>query len=1094
MKRSTLLLFVFACLYNITQVLGQTSGSDIKNLIPASPEAGSFGKYVDVPISAYTGTPSIGVPIVTVKGRSLTLPISLSYHHKGLQVETQSGRVGLGWTLSTGGVITRVVRGEVDEKNGMVKYDQVSNIQNTITQEFFGKIDQGFQDGAPDVYTFNFGGYRGRFILYRNKAYFFSHSRLKVTRISGSNTFTILGEDGTSYIFDAVERTNSISGNVPNLNISNYISSWYLTKIISPNKKDSITLHYTPILDVVAKTTELYQYAAGACSKNNKSIYTPIETNINGQELAYIESSLMKVVFQEDGQNRLDMTSRRALKTIKVYDKKNLNHPIKTVQLSHGYFGNNVHLKLNKVTEYDKNLQPKPPYIFEYHEELPIPSRQSKSQDHWGFYNQAPNTTLIPKLNIQQPYGNANRAPNFEATRTTVLKKMVYPTGGYTKFEYEQNHYENILNHTPALKNATTSATLSPTASTNSITEYTASFTIDFKQYVELKHHITRHNATSALKDDVNDVELRNAQGEVVWYIYTTYNAQAEQGIKGTTQKELPAGTYFLVVKAEGGDDIAANASYKNYDNRVITRKVGPGLRVKRIISYDKLHTSPAKVQSYLYEGGVLQIPTQNYSNNVSISSLEAKVDNPTNIADYDCITCHYTNISTSPYDLRYFSPYSNYALVYTKVTEFVGENGAGGKNITYYEIPNQEDFNNVTVKQQQSFALQPATNTFRLIKDVTYEYQEVIDQTFWAILVRVLGTNQCDLGGNNLKTYFRESYTLPMRWRYLTKEVNKSYDDNNQVITNTTYINYSGIHRYPNETTSINSKGDKVITKKKFPEDYTPTITGFLVNKNILSVALEEQVWQEKAGTQTLLSGKVIAFDPLVLQPSKIYVLETNQTLARLDQATKTDHLYNTLLSDSHYKLKATFGFDNEGNINLQQKTDDLSIGYLWGYNNHFPIARVVNARPNQAFHTSFEDVVSPPYVVTTSAYTGNRSWLGNYTIPAAQKPIAGNYLLTYWEQINGVWVFQQKKLSYDPNANPILISTTNLIDEVRMYPEHAQMLTYTYDRMYGMTSSTDANGRVTHYVYDTLGRLRVIKDHEQNIIKKYSYTYQQD
>ncbi|EAY24080.1 hypothetical protein [Microscilla marina] len=610
-KNIVLLLFAFFCvnLCCIKPVRAQTSNANTQSLIPTSPEASGFGKYVDVPVSAYTGTPGVAVPIVNVRGKALTLPVSLSYHHKGLQVEGQSGRVGLGWNLSAGGMITRVVRGEVDEKSGMTRYDQVVDIQNTITQEFFGKIDQGFQDGAPDVYTFNFLGHSGRFILYQNKAYFFSHSRLQVTHLSGSNVFTITGEDGATYTFGAVERVNNITGHVPNINTSDYISSWHLTRVVSANKKDTITLHYNAVSTTIAKSIESYQYALGACSKNNASIHTPSETNINGQELAYIESSLMKVVFNTDSQVRLDLANRKALKTIEVYDKQDLHHPIKTIQLEQGYFGNNVHLKLNKVTEYDKNLQPKPPYVFEYYEELPVPDRMSKSQDHWGFYNGASNTTLIPQLTSGQPYGNANRNPDFEATRTTVLKKMTYPTGGYTAFEYEQNHYENIRSNPVALKKQQASASLNPPVSNVNLTTRSVSFTVDHQQVVTLQHQVKRYRATSGLKDDINDIELRNAQGEVIWYIYTTYNAQAEQGITGSEQKELPIGTYTLVVNAEGGDDIVTSASYKNYDHKVITRKAGPGLRVKKITAYDNLKTTPAKVQTYLYEGECCKYP-----------------------------------------------------------------------------------------------------------------------------------------------------------------------------------------------------------------------------------------------------------------------------------------------------------------------------------------------------------------------------------------------------------------------------------------------------------------------------------------------------
>lgn len=80
-----------------------------------SATAASLGKFGDIPVSLYTGTPNISIPLHEVNSRSLSIPLSMSYHASGIKVEEIAGWVGLGWALDTGGVITRTIRGIPDE-------------------------------------------------------------------------------------------------------------------------------------------------------------------------------------------------------------------------------------------------------------------------------------------------------------------------------------------------------------------------------------------------------------------------------------------------------------------------------------------------------------------------------------------------------------------------------------------------------------------------------------------------------------------------------------------------------------------------------------------------------------------------------------------------------------------------------------------------------------------------------------------------------------------------------------------------------------------------------------------------------------------
>src|SRR5258706_16205672 len=56
-----------------------------KRVIPPSPEAAGLGQYGNVPISLFTGTPSVSIPLYELKGNNLDLPISLSYNASGFK-------------------------------------------------------------------------------------------------------------------------------------------------------------------------------------------------------------------------------------------------------------------------------------------------------------------------------------------------------------------------------------------------------------------------------------------------------------------------------------------------------------------------------------------------------------------------------------------------------------------------------------------------------------------------------------------------------------------------------------------------------------------------------------------------------------------------------------------------------------------------------------------------------------------------------------------------------------------------------------------------------------------------------------------------
>src|SRR5688572_18477989 len=100
-----------------------------RKIIPPSPDAAALGKYGEWPVDLCNGLVKIEIPLYTIKSRILQLPVSLSYHPSGIRVNDISSWVGLGWVLNAGGVVSRSVRGKMDEMGGVLNHAFTSTAQ-----------------------------------------------------------------------------------------------------------------------------------------------------------------------------------------------------------------------------------------------------------------------------------------------------------------------------------------------------------------------------------------------------------------------------------------------------------------------------------------------------------------------------------------------------------------------------------------------------------------------------------------------------------------------------------------------------------------------------------------------------------------------------------------------------------------------------------------------------------------------------------------------------------------------------------------------------------------------------------------------------
>ncbi len=215
----TLLTFLFHRSIYAQNILGQIEN----DYSSKAPTIVGIQKVVGVPTNNFTGSTIVNIPLYTVTGKGITVPISLQYSGGGgIKVDDNAGDFGVGWSLEAGGMITRQIRGLEDEggafEDGPRKHwrsipnapyweyeylwdserDSVAQAYYNTFGEWSGmtygnltslsneiklhnqQVDQNFPwtsnttaellkygilDSEPDLFHFKFGKYSGKFVF-----------------------------------------------------------------------------------------------------------------------------------------------------------------------------------------------------------------------------------------------------------------------------------------------------------------------------------------------------------------------------------------------------------------------------------------------------------------------------------------------------------------------------------------------------------------------------------------------------------------------------------------------------------------------------------------------------------------------------------------------------------------------------------------------------------------------------------------------------------------------------------------------------------------------------------------------------------------
>lgn len=435
-------------------------------VIEPSPEACQLGKYVDCPVTHATGALGVEVPLYSWDaGSGHTVDISLSYHTSGVRVEDIGGPAGLGWTLNAGGSISRRIVGLPDEAKG-VDHREISSLwdNNNVALSYLKKVYHHETDANYDIYTYNFAGYSGSFVIINGIVRQLPSTDLRIERVDSDEKgkdFMVTAPDGTRYYFTEKEhvkynlRQYVLENETPHLPDYTGVSTWHLTRIVYPETNETVTFAYkkghswtrTRVDNSPAHSYKWWvggnnfgsdgRPVGGESSSFGSDPSTPtaahhVTTFEDPKLLSSISSRNAKAVFSYNEYGMPYNSPCEQLSGIKVYSPD--GKEIRNIELANGGPKERIRPLLGSVTvKSDTVLLDRREFSY-YIPSGPGVGTTADYADYFGFINSCHgHETNVLKPEMEW---NPDRFPNFEYTKSFSLKSMTDATGAETRFYY----------------------------------------------------------------------------------------------------------------------------------------------------------------------------------------------------------------------------------------------------------------------------------------------------------------------------------------------------------------------------------------------------------------------------------------------------------------------------------------------------------------------------------------------------------------------------------------------------------------------------------------------------------------------------------
>lgn len=1029
----------------------------------------------------YTGVPVISIPLYEIKVGELEVPISIQYHASGIKISDIPSYVGSGWGLSAGGNITRKMMGKPDEQDG--------NYLSGPTVKITTEIDPSVQSGIDYLRNIHMG-----------------NSDVEPDIFS----YSFPGKNGT-FLFN--QRDNFKIITLP-----------YDPIIVSRTHPTQSTM----LLDVTDERGVQYKF----------DTYEWTNTSSGSSNTSAISSWMLSKMISSNKQDTIAFTYTERT------GSGNTDH----------YFSE--YIVLNDAVA---NFVSPAPYSSDngsgsgYTSETWITTWWQK-QNEILFKNGK--IVFEPAADTREDFGIYGPVM---ANRLNAIKIYNYdkPSNSYKLIRTIQFYHSYFISGADATTKRLRLDSLSIMSSTGMEVE---KYRFGYNTSQILPGRLSKAKDYWGYFNNVNNNLLiprmevvfdpgNGSQPNNIWIGSNILNGREPD------PTYMQANMLTKIFYPTGGHTEFEYETNKYIDAQSNVKNAG-GLRIKKIKNYDGITTNPI-VKTYKYGDNESGNGRANFIlNNYFFQNSQSNRYFQSTGGACDAVYANKrvrTFLSNPTIDIE---PYDGSPVGYPIVTEYIGdETNNLGKTI--YQFNDHGDGMNVVAGYGKPIITSYHFNRGQILAKTVYKKNslgqfrkiaattnlyEAFPEQFHAYLGLVVfkwRISQSSTSDNinfdainpptcanyeDTYSYLYSNYSIRTADNRLKETADLLYDENDEtkyVETKTKYHYENFNHMQVTKIETTNSKGTTILNTKKYPHEY-PGILPYtsMVSKNIINKVVEDK--KTINGIQTNL------------QKNNYFDWTNNNYLPQTIQLQVGS---NTIETRANF-LK----YDFRGNIQEMEKTNDIKLSYIWGYNSSYPIASVTNAGVNDIFYTSFEE---GGWDGNLTAYDNAKANAGRYA-GRIDKPTVGEqyshstkwlnislanptkFKYSGWVYSNGpgaeIFLFMKRagETAYFTHVHSVSTNVTNKwvyiegeytvpaditqlnirvdnngggtvwFDDIRLHPSAAMMTTYTYEPLVGMTSQCDVNNRITYYEYDGFGRLNLIRDQDKNILKKICYNYQ--